>query len=207
MEQAYSIKINRNGIETFSNNKNPMTNEIKETLLGFISIGDFKKKIEKNPLNIIISNVDDIKMENDSFIKLGLQGLNFLQSPDIQNQKSTFESQKSLVFGDEKKPWNEFNDLMKVTATWLYDNGRLQSRDLPVFVPRGKRYLINSIPFHNYIGKDGKIKEFDGKPCLIAKDMWLNTNFDGGDCKVIAEYMMKRFAPDISFKIWGFNQA
>jgi len=207
MEQTeYSIKFSKTGVETFTRVKNPMNDQIKETSLGITSYDDFREKIRNTPLNIIITKLD-FNIENDGFIKFGSCGLKFLQSPDFQDQRPITEGQKLLVFGDKKKPWRAYNDLLILTAEWLYENGYLQKERFPVFVPSGKRSLINSKPFHEYVGKDGKLKKFDGTPIEIAKDVWLNTNFDSGDCKVTAEYLMKRFAPDISFKILGFNNA
>lgn len=205
-QAEYSMKFNKTGVETFTRIKNPMNDQIKETSLGIMSYDDFREKIKNTPLNITITKLD-LKIENDGFIWFGLCGLKFLQSQDVQDQKPITEGLKLLVFDNEKKPWRAYNDLLIFTAKWLYENGRLQIDCLPVFVPNGKRYLINSKPFHDYLGKDGKPKKFDGTPIAITKDMWLNTNFDSGDCKLTAEYLMRRFAPEISFKILGFNHA
>lgn len=204
--EPLSIKITKNGIESFKENINPMTNQVKETSLGFMNIGDIKEKIKKNPLRMVITKIEDINLENGSFIKLGVDELNFLPSPETQNPKPTFEGQKLLVFGEETKPWRAFNQLIIFTAKWLYDTGKLKCHNMPVFVPRGKRYLLNSTPFHNYIGDDGKPQPYFGIPQEIAKGIWLNTNFDSVGCKESAEYLMKSFAPEISFKILGFDK-
>jgi hypothetical protein len=133
----------------------------------------------------------------------------FLQYSDVQDQKITtnatkittndIHDQKLIIFGNEKKHWRNNNDLLKITADWLFEKGRLRPENLPVYPPRGERYLINSKPVH----KSGR--PFDGKPYQISQDMWLHTNFSREDCKRHAEYLMQTFAPEVDFKILGFQ--
>jgi len=70
---------------------------------------------------------------------------------------------------------------------------------LPVYVPNGKRYQINLKPIHEYG------RQFDGTPYKISQDRYLLTNFSANDCKTHTEYLMKKFAPEINFKILGFQ--
>ena len=83
-------------------------------------------------MKLDLEQLEDIKstitwlLENGSFIKLGVDELNFLPSPETQNPKPTFEGQKLLVFGEETKPWRAFNQLIIFTVKWLYDTGKLK---------------------------------------------------------------------------------
>lgn len=199
----WKLEFNKNGVEIFKRIKNPFDNQIKDSPLDIMDYNKLIEKFEKNKINMVVTKIDR-KIEDDILKSLifYVSEFKFLQSSDVQDQKiitNSIEGLKLLTFNNEKKPWRDYNDLLKITAKWLFENGRLQSRNLPVYVPNGKRYLINLKPIHEYG------RPFDGTPYQISQDMYLLTNFSANDCKTHAEYLMKKFAPEIDFKILGFQ--
>jgi len=209
----WKLEFNKNGVEIFKRIKNPFDNQIKDSPIDIMNYNKLIEKFENNKINMVVTKIDR-KIENDILKSLifYVSEFKFLQSSDIQDLEITTaaitprtEGVKLLSFDDEKKPWRDYNDLLIITTKWLFENKRLQSKNLPVYVPHGKRYLINSRPFHNYAGPDGKPRPFDGTPYQISQDMYILTNFSSNDCKTHAEYLMKKFAPEIDFKILGFQ--
>ena len=201
MTDEWKLEFNKNGVEIFKRIKNPFDNQIKDSPLPIMNYDTLIEKIDNGKINMVVTKIDR-KIENDILKSLifYVSEFNFVESSDFQDQKiiGATEHQNMLVFDDEKKPWIYSNDILKITAQWLFDNGRLQNKDLPIYVPSGKRYLINTKPVH----ESGKL--FDGKPYQISSDMHLLVNFSSDGCKMHAEYLMKNFAPEINFKILGF---
>lgn len=101
-----------------------------------------------------------------------------------------------ILIGEDNIQCSRYVDILINTTNWLFKHEKLQEKDLPVYVPHGKRYLINTIPCHEYGRK------FDGKACKIGEDVYLMTNASGKK-EVIkwSRYLMSKFAPDIKFKI------
>lgn len=197
--EEWKLDFNKNGVEIFKRIKNPFDNQIKDSPLDTMDYNKLIEKFENNKINMVVTKIDR-KIENDILKSLifYVSEFKFLQSSDIQDQEiitNVTKGLKLLEFDDEKKPWYDYNDLLKVTANWLFKTRRLQSKNLPVYVPNGKRYLINLKPIHEYG------RPFDGTPCQISEDMYLLTNFSAKDCKSHAEYLMKKFAPEVDFKI------
>jgi len=195
----WKLEFNKNGVEIFKRIKNPFDNQIKDSPLPIMDYDTLIEKIENGKINMVVTKIDR-KIENDVLKSLifYVSEFNFMESSDFQNQIiiDAIEDQNLLFFDDKTKPWTLSNDMLKITAQWLFDNGRLQSKDLPVYVPRGKRYLINTKPVH----ESGK--SFESK-YQISSDMYLLINFSTDGCKMYAEYLMKKFAPEINFKILG----
>ena len=105
-----------------------------------------------------------------------------------------------IVIGDERIPCNKSNDVLKSTVEWLFESGRIQEKDLPIFVLNGGRYLLNKIPYHS------NKRKFDGVPYEVInkmpnQDVYLNTNFSAIDCRKQSRYLMKKFASDVRFEI------
>lgn len=142
------------------------------------------------------------KIETDILKSLVFYG--FFQPSEAQEEEITTKNIISqnepnnhvLIFDDKEHiVWNLKNDILKNTVKWLYNKKRLQIKDLPIYAPGGSRYVLNVKPNH----ADGR--SFIGKPYEIIPGMFLLLNFSGSDCIRISEYLMKRFAPEINFKI------
>lgn len=205
-EDEWKLEFNKKGVEISQRVINPIDRQIKYLPVDIREFNEFKEKLENNNINMVVTKIEqNTENENIKSLIFYMSEFRFLESLQISNQKIiTDDSEinpKSLNFGNEKKPWRHYGDLLKITAKWLVEKGRIQSKNLPVYVPSGKRYLINLKPIHEYG------RPFDGKPYEISKDMYLLTNFSSNDCKIHAEYLMRKFAPEINFKILGFDKS
>ncbi|MFZ3167374.1 MAG: hypothetical protein WA130_07140 [Candidatus Methanoperedens sp.] len=199
----WKLEFNKTGVEISKRIRNPFDDKIKDSPLDIMDYNKLIEKFENNKINMVVTKIDR-KIENDIFKSLifYVSEFKFFQSSEIQNQKiiaDVNEDQKIIIFGEEKKPWRDYNDLLKITSKWLFEKNKLQTKDLPVYVPHGKQYLINSKPIHEYG------KKFAGKPYEISQNMILNTNFSSDSCLTHAEHLMRKFAPEIGFKILGFQ--
>lgn len=199
----WKLEFSETDVEISNITENPFDNQIKESPLDSMNFDILKEKFENNYINMNVTKIDR-KIENDILKSLifYVSDFKFLQYSDIPSQKINTddnEGQRILLFGEEKKTWRDYNDLLKITSKWLFENKRLQKKDLPVYVPHGKQYLIHSIPVHEYG------KKFAGKPYKISENIFLNTNFSSDSCLTHSEYLMKKFAPEIDFKILGFQ--
>ncbi len=199
----WKLEFNKTGIEISKRIKNPFDDKIKDSPLDNMDYNKLIDKLENNNINMVVTKIDR-KIENDIFKSLifYVSEFKFLQSSDIQDQEiieDVNKGQKTIIFGDEKKTWRDYNELLKITSKWLFENKKLQNKDLPVYVPHGKQYLINSKPIHDYG------KKFAGKPYEISQNMFLNTNFSSESCLTHAKYLMGKFAPEINFRILGFQ--
>lgn len=203
-EDKWKLEFNKKGVEISQRVINPINEQIKYSPVDIMEFNKLREKLENNNINMIVTKIER-NIENDNFKSLTfyVSEFQFLESLQISDQKIITHdaeiNQKLLIYGTDKKTWRHYSDLLKITAKWLVEKGRLQSKNLPVYVPSGKRYLIHSEPVHEYG------RPFDGKPYEITKDMYLLTNFSANDCKIHAEYLMKKFAPEINFKILGFQ--
>lgn len=156
------------------------------------------EKLNNIKLNMFVTKIEP-KIDGGRIKKLIFDVSNFkLEPPTVSALQPEPLNKQTLVIGNERLPWRKSNDLLKNTAEWLFEHSRLQLKDLPVYVPGGRRYLLNSIPQHGYGRK------FDGTPYKVSESLFLCTSFSSPDCKAHAEYLMKKFAPDIEFKILGF---
>ncbi|ADI73375.1 hypothetical protein Metev_0460 [Methanohalobium evestigatum Z-7303] len=106
--------------------------------------------------------------------------------------------EKSVIINRDTISWNKYNQILINTAEWLYKKGYLYESKLPIYVSKGKRYLLNSVPKHDY-GKDFQAKH------KISDNIWLNIHFSARDCKRHAETLMNKLAPSIDYEIRGFD--
>lgn len=193
----WKLIFSKDGIEIFKKLESPIDKQFKEIAIDKMEYDGLIKKFD-NKLNLLVTKIEP-KIENNVLRSLTFYAseFRFIESQKIQEMIPISAYEKILVIGKERIPWNKYNDILKISTRWLFKNVSIQKKDLPIYVPNGGRYLINSKPYHEYN------REFDSYE-KISEDIYLNTNFSGPDCKRHAQYLMKKFAPDIDFKILGF---
>ena len=200
----WKLEFNKNGIEIFKSIKNPFNNQIKESPLDMMEYDKLIEKFENNNINMVVTKIER-KIENDVLKSLifYVSDFKFLDSSCVPNKEKitgkTELSPRRLIIGKDELSVRHSKDLLKSTADWLFKNGLLKNKDLPVYVPNGKRYLLNSKPVHEYG------RPFDGKPHKISQDIYMFTNLSTVDCITLSKYLMNKFAPDIEFEILGFQ--
>lgn len=206
-KEEWKLEFNNTGIERSIKIIDPLDNKSKYSQPEHIEYNEWIEKFETNKINVVVTKMER-KIETDILKSLVFYG--FFQPSEAQEEKITTKNINSqnevkiqnepnnhvLIFDNKEHiVWNLKNDILKNTVKWLYNKGKLQVKDLPIYAPGGSRYLLNTKPNH----ADGR--SFIGKPYEILPGMFLLLNFSGSDCIRISEYLMKRFAPEINFKI------
>jgi hypothetical protein len=199
----WKLEFNKNGVKTFKKIINPFDGQIKDSLLDTMEYDKFTEKFETNKINMVVTKIER-KIENDILISLifHVSEFKFLETSLFQNEDEITSNigtdSKSLLIGEDKLVVRHSKDVLKYTTDWLFKKGLIKTKDLPVYVPNGKRYLLNKKPEHAYG------RPFDGKPHKVSQDVYLLTNFSTIDCITNSKYLMEKFAPNITFKIIGF---
>ncbi|MCK4796524.1 MAG: hypothetical protein KAT05_04040 [Spirochaetes bacterium] len=167
-----------------------------------VSYDQLNEQLKNNKITISITRFTPI-VQNGNLRKIQLEiSENIVIEPLNESVVSESFCKKVLIIGNKRLVWSASNDILKLTVDWLFQQGRIQRSDLPVYVLSGQRYLLNTTPRHS------TDREFDGKPYNVnnaSYDVYLNTNFSSVDIKKQAEYLVERFAPDVVFKILGFK--
>lgn len=201
VNDEWKLEFNKNDVKTFKKIINPFDGQIKESLFDTMEFDKFKEKFEKNKINMVVTKIER-NIKNESLI-FHVSEFRFLETSHSQNQDEIISNigidSKSLIIGEDKLIVRHSKDVLKYTTDWLFKKGLIKSKDLPVYVPNGKRYLLNKKPEHDYG------RPFDGKPHKVSQDVYLLTNFSTIDCITNSKYLMKKFAPNIKFKLMGFE--
>ena len=192
----WKLNFSKDGIKISKRIESPFDKQLKEVEIEKIGYDELMKKFD-NKLNISVTKIEP-RIENGILKSLifNASEFKFLESLP-QTSLIINDTSKVLIIGDKKIPWTKSNDLLIIPTRWLFENNRLQKKDMPIFVPSSKRYLLNSKPEHSYG------RRFDSSE-IISEGIYLHTNYNTSDCKRHGEYLMKKFAPDIEFKILGF---
>jgi len=120
-----------------------------------------------------------------------------IKSPTQQPIKQELRVVPLIIINKEIKPWKDHKDKLRIVARWLFENKRLQEKDLPVKDQANRTvFLLNSKP------QNGEGREFH-QSTKITDSVYLNTCYDAVYCDKNAKYLMKIFAPDIEFEILG----
>jgi len=206
-KEEWKLEFNNTGIERSIKIIDPLDGKLRYSQPERIKYNDWIEKFEKNKISFLVKKMERI-IETDSLKSLIFYG--FFQPSEAQDEEITTKNSISqsevkiqhepnnhvLIFDNKEHiVWNLKNDILKNTVKWLYNKGKLQVKDLPIYAPGGSRYVLNTKPNH----ADGR--SFIGKPYEIIPGMFLLLNFNGSDCIRISEFLMKRFAPEINFKI------
>lgn len=199
MPEEWKLTFNKNSIKISKIVERPSDKQLTD-----VDIETIEYDILKN-INILVTKIEP-NSENDILKSLIFYASEFklIDTPKIPLIPPELVFGSTLIIGDKRIHCNKFNDVLKTTADWLFESGRIQKKDLPIYVLNGGRYLINTLPYH--INK----RKFDGTPYKINKipnqDVYLNTNFSANDCRRQSEYLMKKFAPDVKFEIISPNE-
>lgn len=216
-KDEWKIEFNKSGIEMSIKIQNPLDNISKYSQPEHRDYNEWIEKFETNKINMVVTKMER-NIESGVLKSLVFYVSEFMsfQPSEAQEQQITTNNNNSpkttlgihekmtiksppnshvVIFDNDRIVWREYIDILKITADWLYKKRRLQTKDLPVYVPSGKRYLINIKPNH----EDGR--PFIGNYYKISDGMFLLTNLSGAECKKDSEYLMQRFAPEIKFEI------
>lgn len=164
------------------------------------TIDQLNKQLEKDNSSISITKLKPVIKKGEIKTFQFEISENIKTEPMNESVLSESSCKKVLIIGNKRMVWSASNDILKLTAEWLFQQGRIQRSDLPVYVLSGQRYILNKLPIH----RSGR--EYDGKPYNVENapyDVYLNTNFSTLDIKKQARYLMERFSPNDVFKILG----
>ncbi len=191
MLEEWKLTLNKNNIKISKIVERPSDKQLTDVDIETIEYDKLKN------INILVTKIEP-KSENDILKSLIFYAseFKFIDTPKIPLVPSELVFGSTLIIGDKRIHCNKFNDVLKNTAVWLFESGRIQKKDLPIYVLSGGRYLLNTRPYHK------NERKFDGTPHKIPnQDVYLNTNFSANDCRRQSEYLMKKFAPDVKFEI------
>lgn len=212
-KEEWKTEFNKSGIEMSMKIIDPFDNKSKYSQPEHRDYNEWIEKFETNKMNMVVTKMER-KIEGDVLKSLVFYG--FFQTSEAYEQQITTNNtngQKEalgihdqisiksppnshiIIFDNDHIVWRNYIDILQNTAKWLYDKKRLQTKDLPVYVSSGKRYLINITPNH----VDGR--PFIGNYYKISDGMFLLTNLSGPECIKNSEYLMQRFAPEIKYNI------
>lgn len=185
MPEEWKLTFNRNSVKISKIVERPSDKALTDVDIETIEYDKLKN------INILVTKIEP----KDDTLILYASDFKLIDTPKIPLVPPELVSGSTLIIGAQRIHCNKFNDVLKTTATWLFESGRIQEKDLPIYVLNGGRYLLNTIPYHK------NNREFDGTPYKIKESVYLNTNFSANDCRRQSEYLMKKFAPDVKFEI------
>ncbi len=189
MPEEWKLTFNRNSIRISKIVERPSDKQLTDVDIETIEYDKLKN------INILVTKIQP-DSENDKSLIFYASEFKLIDTPKIPLIPLELVFGSTLIIGDKRLHCNKFNDVLKTTADWLFESGRIQKKDLPIYVLNGGRYLLNTRPYHK------NERKFDGTPYKIPnQDVYLNTNFSANDCRRQSEYLMKKFAPDIKFEI------
>ncbi len=185
MPEEWKLTFNKNSIKVSKIVERPSDKQFTDVDIETIEYDKLKN------INMLVTKIEP---KDDTFIFYASE-FKLIDTPKIPSIPPELVSGSTLIIGAQRIHCNKSNDVLKKTATWLFESGRIQEKDLPIYVLNGERYLLNTIPYHS------NKREFDGTPFKVKEGVYLNTNFSANDCRRQSEYLMKKFAPDVKFEI------